>query len=162
MKTLSLTSLITLAIFSGVATLANAQQTDDERALVQLDQAYAAKWKEGDGSGVMELFTEDATLVPHHGVSPIKGHAAINGYWFNPDNPPTVIPEWNRTAQEILVVGDVGIVRGRHKLVWEYQGKRTTIPDGNYIMIAVRTSAGWKIRMLTWNDDPEAWIREEL
>ena len=40
-----------------------------------------------------------------------------------------------------------------------FDGTRTTIPEGNYVMIAVRQNGGWRIRMLTWNDDPRKWIQ---
>lgn len=141
---------------------AQADDAADEAALLALDQAYATEWKEGDADGVMALFTEDATLVPHHGDAPIKGHEAIRAFWFNPDYAPTIVPEWTRDATEIYIAGDVGVVRGRARLVWEYEGTRTTIPEGNYVLIAVRDDSGWRIRMLTWNDDPRKWIQEEI
>ena len=136
----------------------------DEKQLKALDQAYANEWLAGNETGVMNLFTSDATLVPHHGDTPIKGHKNIRDFWFNPSNPPTVIPEWTRTPLEILVLGNTGIIRGRARLVWEYNNTRTTIPESNYVMIATRPTqeAPWRIRMLTWNDDPRAWIREPI
>jgi len=139
-----------------------ADERADIQALRELDQAYAAEWMEGDAAGVMALFTGDATLVPHHGDLPIKGSRAIRDFWFNPDYPPTVVAEWNRAPAEFFVSGDVGVVRGRARLTWEYDGVRTTIPEGNYVMIAVRNAAGWRIRMLTWNDDPRDWEQEPV
>ena len=144
------------------APLAGADEAADIAALKALDQAYATEWIDGDADGVMNLFTHDATLVPHHGDQPILGHEAIRNFWFSPDYPPTVVPEWTRESKEVLVLNDVGIVRGRARLTWEYEGMRTTIPEGNYVIIAVRTDIGWKIRMLTWNDDPRKWIQESI
>ena len=148
--------------FLAASALALADTKSDEAALRALDQAYASMWMENDADGVMDLFTEDATLVPHHGDPPIKGHDAIRQFWFNPDYPPTVVPEWTRNALEVIVMGDVGVVRGRARLVWEYEDTRTTIPEGNYVMIAVRQADAWRIRMLTWNDDPRKWIQEPI
>ena len=110
----------------------------------------------------MALFTEDATIVPHHGDTPIVGKTAIREFWFNPDYPPTVVPEWSREPAEIVLLGDAGIVRGRARLVWEFDGVRTTIPEMNYVLVAVRRDGAWRIRMLTWNDDPRTWIRENV
>ena len=155
--------VIAIALTASVLTrpvLANEQE--DLAALKALDQAYAAEWIKGDADGVMALFTEDATLVPHHGDSPIKGQEAIRKFWFNPDYAPTVIPEWRRDSTEIFVLGDTGVVRGRARLVWEYDGTRTTIPEGNYVMIAVRQDQDWRIRLLTWNDDPRKWLQESI
>ena len=154
--------LIALLAIVVLSAAARADERADIAALRALDQAYADEWMEGDADGVMALFTGDATLVPHHGDLPIKGSVAIRDFWFNPDYPPTVVTEWNRAPAEFLVSGDVGVVRGRARLVWEYDGVRTTIPEGNYVMIAVRNATGWRIRMLTWNDDPRDWLQEAL
>lgn len=142
--------------------LAAATEAADRGALQALDQAYADEWKAGDADGVMALFTDDATLVPHHGDAPIVGKPAIRDFWFDPSYPPTVIVEWRREPKEIFTVGDFGVVRGRATLVWEYDGTRTTIPEGNYVMIALRENGGWRIRMLTWNDDPREWLQEAI
>ena len=147
--------LIVAGLF--VTDLSYSDESADIVALKALDQAYATEWIEGDAAGVMSLFTTDATLVPHHGDPPIKGHEAIRDFWFNPDYLPTVVPEWTRTPAEFFISGDVGVIRGTARLVWEYDGIRTTIPNNNYVMVAVRGDAGWKIRMLTWNDDPRKW-----
>lgn len=141
---------------------ASADDQADIAALRALDQDYAAEWIEGDEDGVMALFTDDATLVPHHGDMPVKGREAIREFWFNPDYPPTVIPLWRRQASEIFVIGDAGVVRGRARLVWEYDGMRTTIPEANYVIIAVRHAGDWRIRLLTWSDDPRKWLQENI
>lgn len=154
--------LLTLAAMLLISSGGAADEASDITALKALDQAYAIEWKEGDADGVMALFTHDATLVPHHGDSPIKGHEAIRDFWFSPDYAPTVVPEWTRTAHEVFVLGNTGIVRGRARLVWEYEGTRTTIPDGNYVIVAVREGQDWMIRLLTWNDDPGDWVQEPV
>jgi len=153
-------ALMIIALIAGRPGLAD--EGLDRAALRALDQAYATEWLEGDADGVMALFTEDATLVPHHGDAPIKGQKAIRNFWFNPDYAPTVVPEWRRESVEIFISGDIGVVRGRARLVWEYDGTRTTIPEGNYVLIAVRQDNGWRIRLLTWNDDPRKWIQESI
>ena len=152
--------LIVVTVVVGPPVLAD--EDHDEAALRALDQAYASTWMNGDADGVMALFTDDATLVPHHGDAPIKGRKAIRDFWFNPDYPPTIVPEWRRKSVEIFIAGNVGVVRGRSRLVWEYDGTRTTIPEGNYVMIAVRQNQVWRIRMLTWNDDPRDWLQESI
>ena len=145
-----------------VAPPAAATEAADIAALEALDQAYRTTWMANDADGVLALFTEDATLVPHHGDAPRQGKAMIRQFWFNPDYPPTVIPEWTREPKEVFVVGDMGVLRGRASLTWEYDGTRTTIPVSNYVMVAVRGDDGWRIRLLTWNDDPRDWIREPI
>ncbi len=153
-------ALVVATLIVGQPVLAD--EDHDEAALRALDQAYATAWMNGDADAVMALFTEDATLVPHHGDTPVKGQNAIRNNWFNPAYAPTVVSEYLREPAEIFVSGDFGVVRGRARLVWEYEGTRTTIPDGNYVMFAIRNDQGWRIRMLTWNDDPRAWLQESI
>jgi uncharacterized protein (TIGR02246 family) len=155
-----ISSLIAAGFVIGQPLLADEQQ--DVADLRALDQAYAAEWMRGNADGVLALFTDDATLVPHHGDTPIKGRHAIRKFWFNPEYPPTKIQEWLRRPAEVLVLGDVGVVRGRARLIWDYDGTRTTNPEGNYVLIAVRGTQGWRIRMLTWNDDPRSWLQEPI
>lgn len=147
-----------LCAFSSSATAFATEATDVE-ALKALDRAYQRAWLESDADGVMALFTGDATLVPHHGDDPVVGAEAIRRFWFDPSYSPTIITEWERVPHEVFVMGDVGVVRGRALLTWEYEGTRTTMPEGNYVLIAVRRDDGWRIRMLTWNDDPRDWVR---
>lgn len=154
--------LLTATVVVALAQTALADEQRDIEALRALDKAYAAEWMEGDADGVMALFTPDATLVPHHGDAPIKGHEAIRLFWFNPDYPPTVISEWDRDATEVFVLGDAGVLRGRARLTWEYEGVRTTVPESNYVMIAVRQDDDWRIRLLTWNDDPREWLQQPI
>ncbi|MDH3628751.1 MAG: nuclear transport factor 2 family protein [Acidobacteriota bacterium] len=158
---------MTLVVTVVAATTVSCQSSpvdgeSDVVALRALDQAYASEWIAGDADGVMSLFTADATLVPHHGDTPVVGRAAIRDFWFNPVYPPTVVPAWTRNTEEIVVSGDVAIVRGRSVLTWEYDGIRTTIPEGNYVLVAVKRAEEWRIRLLTWNDDPREWLQEPI
>ena len=93
-------ALVVAAVTVGQPVLAD--EDHDEAALRALDQAYANAWMNGDADGVMALFTQDATLVPHHGVAPVKGQDAIRKNWFDPDYAPTVVPESVRQPAEIL------------------------------------------------------------
>lgn len=158
MRTVS-TAILLAAFCTGFVL---ADEPRDVAALRALDQTYAAEWIEGDADGVMALFTEDATIVPHHGDKPIKGKKAIRKFWFDPNYSPTVIREWSRESVEVFVAGDMGVVRGRARLIWEYGGTRTTMPEGNYVLIAVRENEDWRIRLLTWNDDPRKWAQETI
>lgn len=139
-----------------------ADDADDVAALKALDQDYKREWMESDSEGVMSLFTQDATLVPHHGDDPVVGAEAIRAFWFDPSYSPTKVIEWSREPREVFVLGDVGVVRGRGRLTFEYDGTRTKQPESNYVLIAVRQDDGWRIRMLTWNDDPRDVVREPV
>ncbi|MEO1036554.1 MAG: nuclear transport factor 2 family protein [Pseudomonadota bacterium] len=149
----------TLALAAGLlgACVTLNESVNDVDALRRLDQDYARYWQAGNADAVIGLFTDNAVLVPHHGDDPIVGRGNIRAFWFDPTYAPTTILTWERRITEVVVDGDIGYVRGRATLTWDYEGTRTTIPDSNYVLIAVRTDAGWRIRLLTWNDDPRLW-----
>ncbi len=151
-----------MAFLSVVVVLATAGcaavPVDHEPALRQLDQSYASAWLSGDADAVMDLFTTDAVLVPHHGDLPVEGKTAIRQGWFDPSYPPTQILQFDRHTADVFWSGEVGIVRGRSVLSWSYQGQTTTIPEGNYVLVAERVETEWKIKLLTWNDDPREWV----
>ena len=154
------------AVFSialGLATNpAIAGELADKEAVLALDKAYNTTWKDGDADAVMALFVDDAVVIPHHGDNPIEGKLALRNFWFPEGGSPTVVPIFDHVSDEVIIYGDVGVVRGRFSLVWIYEGTRTEIPSGNYVNIAVRTKDGWRIKWLTWNDDPRAWVQSPI
>lgn len=160
-RTTSFSVISAFLVLLGIAPV-QADEAADRTALTELNRAYAKNWEEGDADALMALFTSDVTVVPHHGVSPIKGRDELRAYWFPKEGPATVVPEYRLTPAEIIVLGETGIVRGRFHLRFEFKGTRTTIPEGNYVHIYQRTADGWKMRMLTWNDDPRDWVRQKV
>ncbi len=149
------------AVFSLATSFATnvalAGEASDKKAVLALDKAYNTTWKDGDADAVMALFVEDAVVIPHHGDDPIEGKAALRNFWFPEGGSPTLVPIFDHVPDEVMIHGDVGVVRGRFSLAWIYEGTRTEIPSGNYVNIALRTEDGWRIKWLTWNDDPRLW-----
>ncbi len=157
-----LTAIVSMFIF-GVGLFTNAARASgdgaeaDKAAILALDQAYSQTWKDGDETGLMALFTDDVVVIPHHGDPQIEGRAALKDFWFPKGGSKTIVPQFDHTPTGIFINGDVGVVHGRFSLAWIYEGERTTIPAGNYLTVAVRTRDGWRIKRLTWNDDPRRW-----
>ena len=116
-----------LPLFALCVPHAAAEEGADKAALRALSQAYAQNWQRQDEGALMDLFMPDVTVVPHHGADAIEGRDALRALWFPEDAPPTIVPEYALTLREIIVAGDMGVVRGRFRLVFEYAGTRTTI-----------------------------------
>ena len=54
----------------------------DRAQLTSLPVRFAAGWLHNSRSEVMSLFTPDAVFIPHDGVKPHVGKAAIEAFWF--------------------------------------------------------------------------------
>src|SRR5258708_22677518 len=52
-------------------------------------ETYRSAWLANDADAVLRLFTEDAVLMPHHGVEPVLATKAAPASWFPAARPPT-------------------------------------------------------------------------
>ncbi|HET9223265.1 MAG TPA: hypothetical protein VFO07_12215, partial [Roseiflexaceae bacterium] len=52
---------------------------------------YTTSWLTNDPEAVMRTLTQDAVLIPHHGVPPVEGAAAIRTFWWPEGGSPTTI-----------------------------------------------------------------------
>ena len=115
-------------------------------------QAYVEAWLSNDPKAIMATLTDDAILMPHHGVAPVVGKDAIQAFWFPPDAPPTKVTRIVNSVTEVDGQGDLAFVWGRSELVFEYDGK-TYSNEGNYLSILRRGDDGrWRISRRMWND----------
>jgi len=150
-------------IFMSMSAISCRPQTEivflekDRQELRSLDQRYGAAWLEQDAEkAVMELFSPDAVIIPHHGNDPAVGDEAIRTFFWPKDSVPTKILEFERRATEAGGSGKLGYVRGRFNLKFSFEvdGKESVYSsEGNYLLLAKKTQSNeWKIFRLIWND----------
>ena len=124
---------------------------------------YRAAWLKSDQQGVLRAFTPDAVLMPHHGVEPVTGIAAIREFWFPVTTSQTTIDEFKQTYDEIGGGPDLAYVRGKSEVSWTTtDGKTEEVwrTKGNYLAVLKRqTDGGWRISHLIWDDIPNERIR---
>jgi len=93
--------LASLTLLVGVlATTASAKEClleADREAVRGVHDAYRAAWLANDGEAVRRNFTEDAVLLPHHGLAPVEGMAAIKQFWWPADAKLTTITRFEAT-----------------------------------------------------------------
>jgi uncharacterized protein (TIGR02246 family) len=133
----------------------------DVDCLRSLVQAYGAAWLEGEAETVLRLFSEDAVLLPHHGVEPVVGKAAMRAFWWPPGAPPTTVTRFELTPDDIGGDGDLGYIRGRFELAYEIvnNGALQAVTNaGTFIVLARRSGdAEWSMTHHMW-DDPVAQV----
>ncbi len=132
---------------------------DDAAHIRALCEGYRTAWLSNDSAAVLALFSEDATLLPHHGDPAVVGKPAIRAFWRPPNSRPSRITEFTSTSDGASASGDLGFAWGRFQLSFEYEKgevKRSTLHRGTYFMIARRQPhGGWLITHRMW-DDPAA------
>src|SRR5215813_5659404 len=64
-------------------------------------EKYRTAWLANDAEAVRATLTKDAVLMPHHGLNPIVGVAAINEFWWPVTAAKTTILKFVRSIDEV-------------------------------------------------------------
>jgi uncharacterized protein (TIGR02246 family) len=129
----------------------------DASAVRAVLERYRASWLANDPAAVRGCFTQDAVLMPHHGIAPIVGMAAIKEFWWPETTSKTTIMNFSQTLAEVDGSGDFAYARGRSKVAWITTdgSKRETWHNGGNFMAVFRKAEGkWLISRLIWDDPP--------
>jgi uncharacterized protein (TIGR02246 family) len=131
---------------------------EDLVAIRALQDAYVAAWRENDRDALLRLFTADAVLLPHRGVPPVIGIAAIRQFWFPRDAPRTTVKRFVQTPREIAGSADLAYVWGSFSLCFalDVDGHEQRMASaGTYLMIVQRQpDNAWRISHRMWDDPP--------
>lgn len=144
----------TIMSWAGTATL----PARDVSAIRNVLEHYRTSWLSNNADGVRENFTQDAVLMPHHGLQPVVGMKAISEFWFPPTSAKTTILKFVQTVDEVGGHDIVAYVRGRSEVAWKVEdnGKTENWGNaGNYMAIFEKQADGkWLISHLIWDDPP--------
>lgn len=136
---------------------ASALGAGDQAKVRSVLEAYRAAWLASDADAVLRIFTEDAVLMPHHGVEPVVGKRAARAFWF-PAGPPTTITAFTQTIDQID--GDCGLayVRGHSKVEWTTgsgpDAKRSANAGTNLTILRRQDDGSWRVVVMMWDDPP--------
>ncbi len=97
----------------------------DTAAIRTLLERYRLGWLANNGEEVRSVFTNDAVLLPHHGVAPVVGMSAIRDFWWPISTTKTTIVKFVLSVDEIGGDDALAYLRGRSEVAWsvEDQGK---------------------------------------
>lgn len=130
----------------------------DQAAIRQVLESYRAAWLANDREGVLRLFTEDAVLMPHHGVAPVVGREAARAFWFPASGPPTTVIAFTQTVDAIGGACDLAYVRGRSRVAWTVgvgpDAKRSGTAGTNLTILRRQPDGSWRIAVQMWDDPP--------
>ena len=114
----AITISFSLLLFLSTSAVATDLSSSDRAAVKRVYDRYVAAWLAGDADAVMKLLSDDAVLIPHHGLPPVVGAADIRKWWWPPNSPPTTINVFTVTHDQVGGSGRMAFVRGTQKLEW--------------------------------------------
>jgi uncharacterized protein (TIGR02246 family) len=130
----------------------------DRTAIQGLLERFRNGWLSGKADVVRSTFASDAVLMPHHGVPPVVGMAAINEFWWPASSAKTTITRFTQTIDEIDGEGKIAYVRGRSEVAWSIEDHNATEnwkTGGNFMALLRKQSDGsWLMSHLIWDDPP--------
>ena len=130
----------------------------DREAVRQLHEDYRVAWLANNGEAVRRVFTNDAVLLPHHGLEPVVGMEAIKRFWWPEDGLPTTITRFEATYDEIGGCATIAYARGRSEVEWtvDDHGKSTRFHNAGTFLTLFRKlpDGSWKISHQMWDDPP--------
>lgn len=123
----------------------------DVQAIRDTRKAYDAAWLANDSLLVLQTLSSDPVLIPHHGDEPIEGIEAIRDFWWPANSSPATVTVYTSTIDEVEGSGDLAYIRGRFRLVFEYESQQYA-NEGNYLNVLKKESGNWLLSRLIWND----------
>jgi uncharacterized protein (TIGR02246 family) len=154
---------IAVATFAGAlgaarALGAEALPPSDDAKIRAVIREYERAWLANDEEGVLRLFTEDAVLLPHHGVEPRVGKKAARAFWFPKSGPPTAVTELSHTIDETGGSGDIAYLRGHSRVAWTSGTGADAKKSGNegtlLVLLRRQPDGSWRISHQMWDDPP--------
>jgi uncharacterized protein (TIGR02246 family) len=154
----SLTLLVGIGVLATTASAKECLLESDRDAIRGVHEAYRIAWLANDGEAVRLNFTEDAVLLPHHGLAPVEGMAAIKQFWWRADAKLPTITRFEASYDEIGGCGTIGFVRGRSHVEWSVveNGKLEKFSNSGTFLTLMRKlpNGAWKITHQMWDDPP--------
>ena len=134
----------------------------DVAAIRAVLERYRVGWLAGNPDTVRSCFAQNAVLLPHHGVLPVVGMAAINEFWFPASSAKTTIIKFVQTLDEVGGEGTLAYVRGRSEVAWtveETAKSQNWRNGGNFLAVLKKQADGkWLMSHLIWDDPPNQQV----
>jgi uncharacterized protein (TIGR02246 family) len=111
--------------------------------------AFEQAFTRHDLDAVLDLFTDDAQILPQHGRA-VAGREEIEQY-FKDSMTPRVA--FDTETDMTLVSGDLGVEQGRYRVRDLRRG--SDVEEGKYLHVWRRTAGGWKLHRIIYNTDVE-------
>src|SRR6185295_3953107 len=142
-------ALLSLAVTPAPA----APLTKSDRAeLASLSAKFTGGWVHNSRDEVMSLFAPDAVFIPHDGIKPHIGKAAIEQFWFPGSGAAGTVTAFTKTVDGLSGDGAHAIIWGKSDLHWQ-DSKTAYHWPGYYLMAVERRNGKWLVTHLMSSDE---------
>lgn len=124
----------------------------DQSKFTALPARLTAGWLHNSRNEVMSLFAPEAVFIPHDGVKPHVGKAAIDQFWFPAGRAVGTVTSFTKTVDGLSGEGSHAILWGRSDLRWQ-DDKTAYHWLGYYLIAAERRNCRWLITHLMSSDE---------
>ena len=129
---------------------------NDTAAVKAVIESYRTLWLADDTEGVLKIFTDDAVLLPHHGVAPVVGRQALKDFWWPAGTSRVKLNKLDITVDEVGGDCQLAYVRGHDAISWTVEEggtQKTYVNSGTYLNILRKMPEGtWRISHHMWDD----------
>ena len=146
------TSLLALIALGAAAPLSAAPlRPADKQQIVALHNAYVAGWLKNDKKAVMASIADDAVFIPHDGLMPRRGAAAIAQFWFPGGKTVGRVPCFEEKVTSLTGSNGHATMFGRTNLHYDLNGKRYQW-IGDFLVNWTKGSGRWMISHIMSSD----------
>jgi uncharacterized protein (TIGR02246 family) len=132
--------------------LAGQLTKSDRTVLAELPAKFTAGWLHNSRDEVMRLFAPDAVFIPHDGVKPHIGKAAIEQFWFPRTGSAGAVTDFKKTVEGLAGDSEHAILWGKSDLHWQDNSKAYHWL-GYYLMALERRKTKWLVTYLMSSDE---------
>jgi uncharacterized protein (TIGR02246 family) len=111
--------------------------------------AFEQAFTRHDLPAVLDLFTEDAQILPQHGRT-VTGREEIEEYFKDSLTPRAA---FDTETEMTLVSGDLGVEQGRYRVRDLRRG--SNVEEGKYVHVWRRQGGGWRLHRIIYHTDVE-------
>lgn len=133
----------------------NVLSAQDETKIRNINKSYVSGWLSSNQLEVLDLFLDDATIVPS-GMAPKKGKNALKEFWFPNDGSETTIHNYDVEILDLQGSGNLAVTLERGSLSFSYKKGDSQISrqsQAHATTVYERQAGGeWKVRTRMWTD----------
>ena len=156
-----------IVVIIGLLFSCNTDQTgtsiaEDKKKILELHEHYRQYWLENDSAKVVNLFSEDAAIIPPNNKGEFaKGKKAIGAWWFTSNGDTTYpITGFDYDYDSLLFIdNDHAVLEGSSTVKWVTKAKdsiiSSAVSSSNYVSVFKKENGEWKYFRQVWNAKPQ-------
>lgn len=158
--------ILALIIITGIGacnTNSNSDSVSDKEVhlLKNLHENYRDFWLQNDSAKVVNLFAEDAVIIPPNNKGDfVKGKKAIGAWWFTATGDTTYpITSFVYKNDSLIASADLATWEGVSEIGWNTVAGDSVLSKhnsaSNFITVCKKENGEWKIFRQIWNVRPK-------